>query len=319
LHDEAFTLQQHYSPSWHCDDIKSVSAVAFAICRLLETNEEHGRHRAAGGFCNWGPAGTGASSVCEEERKGEWLPPGGSNCDSSCGGRWCTVSGGGSSRSPHPHRTHYTCSGSPVVSAGWGPSRHRCSSVCEEERKVSLLAQVRSNCDSVVVAAGAGVAFLPTQPTPVPEPARPSARVVFCSYRGPAGTELRLPSAREEPGRIGATRSNCDSGCGGRFGADKRAFLPRNLPVPPPFSSGWFLQLGSAGTGASFVCEGRSARREVSAVAATATPVVAAGARLAAVPLQPAPVPGHCSASSSSSPSSSTRTCPWNCFRKKPW
>ena len=50
------------------------------------------------GFCNWGPDGNGASSVCEGEAQGgEWCSAGGSNCESGCSGRWCSSSGGGGS------------------------------------------------------------------------------------------------------------------------------------------------------------------------------------------------------------------------------
>jgi hypothetical protein len=58
-----------------------------------EDDQEHGRHLAAGGFCNWGPAGTGASSVCKGGAQGgEWCNQSGSNCQSGCGGRWCPSS-----------------------------------------------------------------------------------------------------------------------------------------------------------------------------------------------------------------------------------
>lgn len=47
-------------------------------------------------YCNWGPAGTGASSTCNGEvQGGDWCNVGQGNCEGGCGGRWCTTGGGG--------------------------------------------------------------------------------------------------------------------------------------------------------------------------------------------------------------------------------
>jgi hypothetical protein len=48
-------------------------------------------HSSSSGFCNWGPDGTGASSICQGVALGdEWCDAGENNCESDCGGRWCT-------------------------------------------------------------------------------------------------------------------------------------------------------------------------------------------------------------------------------------
>jgi chitin-binding protein len=55
----------------------------------------------SGDFCNWGNDGTGASSTCEGGAQGgEWCNASGNQCESGCGGRWCTISGGGGGRHP---------------------------------------------------------------------------------------------------------------------------------------------------------------------------------------------------------------------------
>jgi hypothetical protein len=57
--------------------------------------------KVSGAFCNWGPDGSGASSMCEGGAQGgEWCNASGNQCESGCGGRWCTSSGGGGGPSP---------------------------------------------------------------------------------------------------------------------------------------------------------------------------------------------------------------------------
>jgi hypothetical protein len=46
---------------------------------------------ATDGFCNWGPDGSGATSVCEGGAQGgDWCNASPDNCESGCGGKWCT-------------------------------------------------------------------------------------------------------------------------------------------------------------------------------------------------------------------------------------
>jgi hypothetical protein len=46
---------------------------------------------AESGFCNFGPDGTGASSICQVKSLGDgWCDASGENCESGCNGRWCT-------------------------------------------------------------------------------------------------------------------------------------------------------------------------------------------------------------------------------------
>mmetsp|Transcript_21901 Transcript_21901/g.40201 ORF Transcript_21901/g.40201 Transcript_21901/m.40201 type:complete len:399 (+) Transcript_21901:120-1316(+) len=46
-------------------------------------------------YCNWGPAGTGASSTCDGDvQGGEYCNGGQSECEAGCGGRWCTNTAG---------------------------------------------------------------------------------------------------------------------------------------------------------------------------------------------------------------------------------
>jgi predicted carbohydrate-binding protein with CBM5 and CBM33 domain len=46
----------------------------------------------SGGFCNWGNAGTAASSTCEGGAMGgDWCNASGNQCESGCSGRWCTT------------------------------------------------------------------------------------------------------------------------------------------------------------------------------------------------------------------------------------
>lgn len=45
----------------------------------------------SGGFCNWGPDGTGASSVCAGGAQGgPWCNANGQQCENDCGGKWCS-------------------------------------------------------------------------------------------------------------------------------------------------------------------------------------------------------------------------------------
>jgi hypothetical protein len=46
---------------------------------------------SSSGYCNWGPDGTGASSICEGGELGnKWCNASENKCESDCGGRWCT-------------------------------------------------------------------------------------------------------------------------------------------------------------------------------------------------------------------------------------
>jgi hypothetical protein len=88
-------------------------------------------YQVSGSFCNWGPDGEGSSSVCEGgEQGGEWCNASGNNCESGCGGRWCTSGGGGPPPAPEPDPTP-----APQISAAgfcnWGPDGSGASSVCE--------------------------------------------------------------------------------------------------------------------------------------------------------------------------------------------
>ncbi|KAL7456129.1 hypothetical protein ACHAWC_007634 [Mediolabrus comicus] len=48
----------------------------------------------SGGYCNWGPLGTAASSTCNGEiQGGDWCNIDGNNCETGCGGRWCENDG----------------------------------------------------------------------------------------------------------------------------------------------------------------------------------------------------------------------------------
>uniref|UniRef100_A0A7S1B7J5 Cellulase n=1 Tax=Corethron hystrix TaxID=216773 RepID=A0A7S1B7J5_9STRA len=43
-------------------------------------------------YCNWGPLGTGESSVCDGEAQGgEWCNVNKDQCEDGCGGKWCTT------------------------------------------------------------------------------------------------------------------------------------------------------------------------------------------------------------------------------------
>ena len=43
------------------------------------------------GYCNWGPLGTGTSSICDGGvQGGEWCNANQSQCVAGCGGKWCT-------------------------------------------------------------------------------------------------------------------------------------------------------------------------------------------------------------------------------------
>ncbi|KAL3815299.1 hypothetical protein ACHAXA_006801 [Cyclostephanos tholiformis] len=51
---------------------------------------------ASAGYCNWGPLGTGASSTCDGGvQGGTWCNANQSQCETGCGGKWCTNDGGG--------------------------------------------------------------------------------------------------------------------------------------------------------------------------------------------------------------------------------
>jgi Periplasmic protein TonB, links inner and outer membranes len=56
-----------------------------------------------GGFCNYGPDGTGATSTCEGGAEGgPWCNQSNSNC-LNCNGRWCTVGTNDNTPSPTHH------------------------------------------------------------------------------------------------------------------------------------------------------------------------------------------------------------------------
>jgi hypothetical protein len=49
--------------------------------------------KVSGAFCNWGQDGSGASSSCEGGAQGgDWCNASENQCESGCGGRWCTSS-----------------------------------------------------------------------------------------------------------------------------------------------------------------------------------------------------------------------------------
>jgi hypothetical protein len=66
------------------------------------------------GFCNWGPDGTAASSVCEgDPQGGDWCNANQNQCESGCGGNWCSDS----SAPPPPSGGGGSCP------AGWMPAQ----------------------------------------------------------------------------------------------------------------------------------------------------------------------------------------------------
>ena len=76
-----------------------------------------GSNPSLGGFCNYGPDGTGASSTCEGGPEGgEWCNRSSSNC-LNCSGRWCTSSSGSNP--------------SPSGFCNYGPDGTGASSTCE--------------------------------------------------------------------------------------------------------------------------------------------------------------------------------------------
>jgi hypothetical protein len=81
--------------------------------------------KVSGAFCNWGNDGTGASSTCDGgEQGGDWCNASGNNCESGCGGRWCT--GGGGSPVPPPAPVPSPSSGF----CNWGNDGTGASSPC---------------------------------------------------------------------------------------------------------------------------------------------------------------------------------------------
>mmetsp|Transcript_12478 Transcript_12478/g.19741 ORF Transcript_12478/g.19741 Transcript_12478/m.19741 type:complete len:406 (-) Transcript_12478:252-1469(-) len=64
--------------------------------------------KALSAYCNWGPAGTGASSTCELQSDGSHVQGGNycnvgqTNCETGCGGRWCLNDNGTGGPPPGP-------------------------------------------------------------------------------------------------------------------------------------------------------------------------------------------------------------------------
>jgi hypothetical protein len=119
-------------------------------------------YQVSGSFCNWGPAGTGASSVCKGGAQGgDWCNASEKNCKSGCGGRWCT-SGGPVPSPPAP---------SPPASSfcNWGPAGTGASSVCQGGAQGGDWCNASGdNCES-----GCGGRWC-TSGGPVPSPPTPS-------------------------------------------------------------------------------------------------------------------------------------------------
>lgn len=56
---------------------------------------------AIAGYCNWGPNGDAASSICDGSvQGGDWCNVDQYNCETGCSGRWCTNDGGGGGGGP---------------------------------------------------------------------------------------------------------------------------------------------------------------------------------------------------------------------------
>ena len=71
----------------------SIGAAQGQVCWQLiddDGNISGGGGGGRGGFCNWGPDGTGDSSVCQGGAQGgDWCNANQDNCESGCGGKWC--------------------------------------------------------------------------------------------------------------------------------------------------------------------------------------------------------------------------------------
>lgn len=70
----------------------SIDAVGGQVCwQLVDGTGGGGGGGGSSGFCNWGPDGTGSSSVCQGGAQGgDWCNASQSQCESGCGGKWCT-------------------------------------------------------------------------------------------------------------------------------------------------------------------------------------------------------------------------------------
>mmetsp|Transcript_15753 Transcript_15753/g.32937 ORF Transcript_15753/g.32937 Transcript_15753/m.32937 type:complete len:456 (+) Transcript_15753:63-1430(+) len=68
--------------------------------------------RALSGYCNWGPDGTDTSSTCNlDVQGGPWCNESQGNCESGCGGRWCTNDAGYCNWGPDGTGASSTCNG----------------------------------------------------------------------------------------------------------------------------------------------------------------------------------------------------------------
>jgi hypothetical protein len=67
------------------------------------------------GFCNWGPDGTGATSVCQGGAQGgDWCNTNRNQCEVGCGGKWCTSAFTPTAPAPSPPTGGGTCGGGNV-------------------------------------------------------------------------------------------------------------------------------------------------------------------------------------------------------------
>ena len=77
----------------------------------------------AAGFCNWGSDGTGSSSVCKGGAQGgAWCNAKRSQCESGCGGRWCTTGGSAPAPTRGPVNKPTPSSTSGRCPDGWTPA-----------------------------------------------------------------------------------------------------------------------------------------------------------------------------------------------------
>jgi hypothetical protein len=70
-----------------------IGAASGQVCWQLVDDDggtTSGGGNSSGGFCNWGPDGTGASSVCQGGAQGgDWCNANWDQCEKGCGGKWC--------------------------------------------------------------------------------------------------------------------------------------------------------------------------------------------------------------------------------------
>ena len=78
-----------------------------------------------GGFCNWGPDGTAASSTCDGGMQGTpWCNETPDNCEKHCSGRWCLEEGHTRAPTPPPSEPR-------PGFCNYGPNGDAESSTCE--------------------------------------------------------------------------------------------------------------------------------------------------------------------------------------------